>query len=372
MAHVQKLTDSALKAALKSRPILGAEPAKLRCSSMKGFYAAISNTNCRLYFQHRNKRVNLGSYPETTIPKARDAAMLIAAQERSGVAKYLPTKESSRTVGSLLEEYVSQGHLRSGAWKTNVRLAIEKDLRWYSQSVSSISRDNVRAVHEKLKKRGIVTANNAIRCFSIVWNAARKVDRSLPENPASGMRLVDPEPTLNRPISDLTAWSARVSEIRNPIHRVAYQTALLTGLRRSEVEGLRWDEVDVGNDAHIHLPPDRNKSARDFYLPLTQEHIVLLEQLRGRHEVWVFPARRSASGHVSTFRHSEVPGTLHSLRHTFATVGVEAGVPEEVIGRLMNHASRSITGLRYVRPNLAFLRASMQVVVDELVKRTNA
>jgi integrase len=372
MAHVEKLTDSALKAALKNRPVLGAQPVKLRCSTMKGFYAAISHTNCRLYFQHRNKRVNLGTYPETSIPKARDAALLIAAQERSGVAKYLPTKESSRTVGSLLEEYVSQGHLRSDAWKANVRSAIEKDLRWYSQSVASISRDDVRNAHEKLKRRGVVTANNAIRALSIIWNCARKHDLSLPENPSSGMRLVDPEPTLNRPIVDLKAWSERVREVENPVHRVAYQIALLTGLRRSEIEGLRWEEVDVGNDAHIHLPATRNKSARDFYLPLTREHIDLFEQIRGRHPEWVFPSRRSASGHIATFRHAEVPGTLHSLRHTFATVGVEAGVPEEVIGRLMNHASRSITGSRYVRPNLTFLRASMQVVVDELMRRLDA
>ena len=64
-----------------------------------------------------------------------------------------------------------------------------------------------------------------------------------------------------------------------------------------------------------------------------------------------------------------MPGTLHSLRHTFATVGVEAGIPEEVVGRLLNHASKTITGQRYVKPKLDFLRSAMEMVVAELRKR---
>ena len=64
-----------------------------------------------------------------------------------------------------------------------------------------------------------------------------------------------------------------------------------------------------------------------------------------------------------------VKATLHSLRHTFATTAVEAGIPEEVVGRLLNHASRTITGQRYVRPNLEFMRSAMQIAADELMRR---
>jgi integrase len=67
-----------------------------------------------------------------------------------------------------------------------------------------------------------------------------------------------------------------------------------------------------------------------------------------------------------------VPGTIHSLRHTFATVGVEAGVPEEVVGRLLNHTSRTITGQRYVRPNLTFLRSAVLTTSTLLQKLIGA
>ena len=48
---------------------------------------------------------------------------------------------------------------------------------------------------------------------------------------------------------------------------------------------------------------------------------------------------------------------------------VEAGIPEEVVGRLLNHASKSITGQRYVRPNLTFMRSAMQIATEELKRR---
>jgi len=60
---------------------------------------------------------------------------------------------------------------------------------------------------------------------------------------------------------------------------------------------------------------------------------------------------------------------LQSLRHTFATVAVETGIPEEVVGRLLNHVSKTITGQRYVKPKLDFLRAAMEEIVAELERR---
>jgi len=103
-------------------------------------------------------------------------------------------------------------------------------------------------------------------------------------------------------------------------------------------------------------------------LCVTDAHHRILDAVRGLDERWVFPGR-GASGHVVAWDHSEVPGTLHSLRHTFATVAVEAGILEEVVGRLLNHASKTITGQRYVKPQLDFLRAAMQIIVAELERR---
>jgi hypothetical protein len=56
-------------------------------------------------------------------------------------------------------------------------------------------------------------------------------------------------------------------------------------------------------------------------------------------------------------------------RRTFVTVAMEAGLLEEIVGRLLNHTPLSITGQRYTRPSLDALRPSMEIACDELSKR---
>ena len=56
----------------------------------------------------------------------------------------------------------------------------------------------------------------------------------------------------------------------------------------------------------------------------------------------------------------------HVHRRTFATVAVEAGVLEEVVGRLLNHTALSITGQRYAKPSLDALRSPMETICVEM------
>ncbi len=48
---------------------------------------------------------------------------------------------------------------------------------------------------------------------------------------------------------------------------------------------------------------------------------------------------------------------------------MEAGVLEEIVGRLLNHTPLSITGQRYARPSLDALRPAMQTICDALEQR---
>ena len=53
----------------------------------------------------------------------------------------------------------------------------------------------------------------------------------------------------------------------------------------------------------------------------------------------------------------------------FRTVATEAGVLEEIVGRLLNHTPLSITGQRHARPSLDALRPAMQAACDALKPR---
>jgi integrase len=302
----------------------------------------------------------IGSFPTVTMPRAREAARELDFKLRRGYAKLIT--QSDPNLIDLVEQYCARPSLRSEKWKKFVRHAIESDLKWGKRRVTDITPALCRDAHKRLLKRGPTAANQILQALSTVWSYAKRQDPSLPEPPTNGMEWFPEAKTLNAPIRDLVAWREAVESIENVIHRTAYFYALFTGLRRSEIETLEWDRID---DA-IHLPT--TKSGREFWLPLVEEHHRIIGPVRGLDDRWVFPAD-SKSGHIVAWDHDEVPGTLHSLRHTFATVAVEAGIPEEVVGRLLNHASKSITGQRYVRPNLNFMRSAMQIATEELKRR---
>jgi len=48
---------------------------------------------------------------------------------------------------------------------------------------------------------------------------------------------------------------------------------------------------------------------------------------------------------------------------------MEAGVLEEIVGRLLNHTPLSITGQRYAMPSLDALRPAMEAACAELLAR---
>ena len=82
------------------------------------------------------------------------------------------------------------------------------------------------------------------------------------------------------------------------------------------------------------------------------------------------PIAEGAEGHLTT--PARISWTPHAHRRTFATVAVEAGVLEEVVGRLLNHTPLSITGQRYARPSLEALTPHMDTICAEILTRTRS
>jgi integrase len=138
-----------------------------------------------------------------------------------------------------------------------------------------------------------------------------------------------------------------------------------TGLRKSEALTLEWRHV---HEDRIHLPVTKN--GRSFDLPVLQLHHEILAPLRGLHRQWVFASPKGPDGRLTSPQRIE--WSPHAHRRTFATVAMEAGVLEEIVGRLLNHTPLSITGRRYAKPSIEALRPSMELACAELEKRSCA
>ena len=331
-------------------------------TEVKGFGLWVGKRSKTWYFQRdvggQSRRVLIGRYPVISAAAARQAAQTLALDMSRGAGKVF--QSGAPTLEQAMEAYLARPKLRSEAFKETVRGYMHNHMRdWLRLPLDEITRGMVVARHGEL---GHIPsgANHLFQAFRSIWNHARRTS-NLPEPPTLAIEWYDEKPD-GRIIEDLGEWRRTVDALENPIHAAFYRLLLFTGLRKSEAAKLRWRDVD---DDRLHIPVTKN--GRPFDLPINGRHHTILEPLRWLDPDWVFPARKSEAGHLVSPK--RIPWSPHAHRRTFATVAMEAGVIEEVVGRLLNHTPLSITGHRYVRPSLDALRPPMETICAALSER---
>lgn len=128
---------------------------------------------------------------------------------------------------------------------------------------------------------------------------------------------------------------------------------LATGLRRANVTGLQWANVDFGRRV-AWAWPDEMKAGRSLAVPLNDDAIAVLRECWGDHKDWVFTYRGQPVTETKTRAWDEACSragitrrpTWHVLRHTWATWMVMQGTPLEVLMKLGGWASIDMV-LRY-------------------------
>jgi site-specific recombinase XerD len=148
--------------------------------------------------------------------------------------------------------------------------------------------------------------------------------------------------------------------VRVPVYRVCLNKIYACGLRISEGVALQVSDVD-GERKVLRV---RGKGNKDRQVPLAQP---TLESLRAfwklhRSRLWLFPARlqpRSPSQdgpvEVTNLRYAfqralaqsgvKKPATVHSLRHSYATHLLEAGVQLRLIQEVLGHRNPATTAI---------------------------
>ena len=159
--------------------------------------------------------------------------------------------------------------------------------------------------------------------------------------------------------------SAFFQEARDSGVYELYYLDLATGLRRGELLGLKWTDIDLEHNAvkvqraisrqngKVVEAPLKTKNAYRT-LPLSADAIdVLIQQRRktGNSE-WVFPS--PAGGPMSpdsvlhmlqrVLKRAGLPRIrFHDLRHTFATMALQNGVDVKTVSSMLGHYSAGFT-----------------------------
>lgn len=155
---------------------------------------------------------------------------------------------------------------------------------------------------------------------------------------------------------------AILSTVRLRHYRVCLTTIYACGLRIGEGASLQVQEIDSAR-MQLHIQAAKGNKDRRVPLPHT-----LLDQLRQfwkthRHPVWIFPKRHrnkivpNATQPMSSRQMSRVfklalaesgvtkPATVHTLRHSWATHLLEAGVNLRQIQMWLGHKSLNTTAM---------------------------
>jgi integrase len=312
----------------------------------------------RIQFQLNNR-----TYVQSAKTTDRRVAERMEAEWKAKIHahRYLGAREDI-TVRQILENYLRVPHAR--ATLTHARNFINVLQRYVNIDVKTSdfdSRELHQYRHTRLqegKKESSIQQH--MRIFSAAWRRTdAKIyhvpDLSLPKFPVQKQRTeylsaADEERLLTY-LLNRTPHAAGTGEWQHEIRDVIV-LLLDTGARYNEIAKLEWKAVDLVRKT-IELWRGKTKSASYVYITDRVHQILQRRAKSKRHEQWVF-TNWDRTGHRTdnttylnrTMRAAGIPYSVHTLRHTFATKMLKAGMTLNDVRVLLGHSSIQTT-LRY-------------------------
>ena len=166
-----------------------------------------------------------------------------------------------------------------------------------------------------------------------------------------------------------------------------YYIELATGLRRGELLGLKWQDIDWKNgiikvrrqvarvNGEIVEAPLKTKNSYRTVSISPQAMEVLREQKRKTNDAYVFPSPNG--GPISpdsvnnmlkrVLERAGIPKVrFHDLRHTFATIALQNGVDIKTVSGMLGHFSAGFTLDTYAHVTTAAQKEAAQAMANVL------
>ncbi len=202
-------------------------------------------------------------------------------------------------------------------------------------------KDGVRAAQIDL-----ILIRHAIKIARIEWGV------ELPSNPVEGVRIPNGVVRRTRRLEsgEYEALSRAAAKCTNSFIWPCIEIAIETGMRRSEILSLQWDNIDL--EARIALLPDtKNGSRRE--VPLTIKAVQVLTGLERQHES-VFPITDYSVRHGwdrLVKRAGITDLRFHDLRHEAVSRFFEMGLSVPEVAAISGHKDfRMLSSYTHINP----------------------
>lgn len=388
-------------------------------AEVRGFGVRVKPSGAKSYiFKYRNKfgqqrKFHISQVGDVTPDEARKRAEELrgrVAKEGDPVADR-NKERNALTVAEACDEYLEQGKGRIKASTLKVdKSRIDRHVKPLlgSRAVASLTPADMEkflkdvmagksikpspkpAGKEKRPRGGVAKGGSAVasRTLGMLGTILERCVRDgvLAKNPTRGIKKprdgqakpafsFDKVKALGAAMRDEARENALTESPESKTGRHAIRALLLTGFRRMEDLTIKWEMIDtaahcvrfestktdgknsdsrmraLGRAALEHFASFKPKDAKptDYVFPGSSKagHLVGLPKMWGR------VAKRAKLNDV----------TPHGLRHWFASAATELGYSDLIIGALIGHAKKGITGRYATAPDPALIAAADRISV---------
>jgi integrase len=325
-------------------------------------------------------KLTLGPYPTLDLATARRRAQEALGEIASGknpATDQKVVREAQKAANStadrveavansFVERYVKRNVGASWARETERLLRVEVIPQIGGKRVGDVTRADIHNLLDEMVDRGSpINANRLLAVLRRMFNWC--IERGLVErSPCNKLKAPSPEQARDRVLSDSelrVAWQA-FERIGWPFGRIA-QLLLLTGARRDEIAGARWNEIDLEGKTWT-IAKERSKNGVAHEIPLSDAAIQIIKSLpriggKGDGFVFTTTTRAPVSGWSRAKAHVDkailavtqddaAPAhwTFHDLRRSAASGMAEIGIAPHVVEAVLNHKSGTIKGVAAV------------------------
>ena len=372
-------------------------------ADLKGFGLRVRPSGKTYMIQYRNadgssRRMALGKHPVLNPEQARKLALKKLGAVAGGEDPLDEKKRirAGRTVAQICDWYLEEaeaGRLLGRSRKPlkattlkNDRARIEQHIKPLlgSRALRTLTLGEIERMQAEIstgatrvakrrKGRGATAqggegvAGRTVATLRAVLGHAKRWEL-IERNPALGVRQIASRKRTRRlSEEEISALGSAIREAQrfgeNPVALAAVTLMLMTGFRRSEALGLRYAWLAPRS---VNFPD--TKTGPQTRVIGKAARALIDSQRRSEGQVFVFPSDRAETHLIAAdktiHRLCHLAGladvTLHTLRHSFASIAADLGYSELTIAGLLGHASIGITQ-RYVHLDKALVVAADDV-----------
>lgn len=362
-----KLTDKQIQAAKPQD-----KPYKLY--DTENLYLLVRPTGTKVwqypYKLHEKHNVyTIGQYPDVKPAQAREERDKAKKLIKAGVAPIMQ-KPGHQVDAFSPDSFHAVGlqYLNKQDWVkkhlANVTAQMERDVFAFvgKRPVAAMNRRELLAVIKKIEERGALdvakrTAQHCVKIFDYAIdiglcdnNPALRLSNTVKVRRKVHRKMLPPE--------ELPVFLERLENYPgSKLVKLAMQLLMLTFVRPGELRKARWQEFDFDKKIWL-LPQERMKMKRDHLVPLSQQALQVLSELKeisGNNEL-LFPGQdpQKPISDVTLIKCIKILGyhgraNPHGMRALASTILHEEGLSKDVIEFQLAHVAKDKTWATYNR-----------------------